>query len=178
VNLFQKIPAHLEESWVCGKVCVALQYSVFTPSSGWQHYSELALQILQTACDDATIAHILCLRDFAETTNEEQALILKWVPCYIFLNTDVGHDHNNTLVQNQCASLAFVVLLKLVGLVNSRNAPDGSWINSVERVMQLLNLALAHQSYAHKEWATLEGRVHDCNSMKHFRQIGGYPGME
>jgi hypothetical protein len=35
-------------------------------------------------------------------TNEEHALILKWVPCYIFLSTDEGHDHKTTLVQNQC----------------------------------------------------------------------------
>jgi hypothetical protein len=83
-----------------------------------------------------------------------------------------GHDHTNTLVQNECASLAFVLFLKLAGIVNNHDAPDGSWINSVERIMQLLNLGTAHQSHAREECATLEGLVHGCNSMKRLRQIG------
>jgi hypothetical protein len=52
----------------------------------------------------------------------------------------------NTLLQNMAASVAFVELLQLHVLVNNRNAPDGSWVNSIERCMNLLNLALAHQN--------------------------------
>jgi hypothetical protein len=68
---------------------VPLKDSVFTPSSGWQHYAELALQILQTACDDGTVARIICLQDFAEMPNEEQALIFKWVPCVVVKESEL-----------------------------------------------------------------------------------------
>jgi hypothetical protein len=66
----------------------------------------------------------------------------------------------------------FVELLQMHALVNNRNAPDGSWINSVERCMNIMNLGLAHQSYARGECNTRESLVKSWSIMKALRDLG------
>jgi hypothetical protein len=91
---------------------------------------------------------------------------------FISVESDV-----NTLLKNINASVAFVELLQLSALVNNRNAPEGSWINSVKRFMNIINLGLAHQSYAGNECNTLEYLVKSCSSMKALRDLGGHDEM-
>jgi hypothetical protein len=111
------------------------------------------------------------LRQFMEMKEEDKNELLAFVPVVVLIIHDGGHDHKNTLIQNIAASVAFVELLQLHALVNNRNAPDGSWINSVERCMNILNLGLAHQSYARDECNTRESLVKSCSSMKVLRDL-------
>jgi hypothetical protein len=83
----------------------------------------------------------------------------------------------NTLLQNISASVAFVELLQLSPLVNNRNAPYASWINSVKSCMNIIYLGLAHKSYADGECNTLEYLVKSCPSMKPLRDLGGHDKM-
>jgi hypothetical protein len=136
-----------------------LNYSVFEASDRWKHYAELALQLLQVSCSDANVEKVQLLRDFTMLPNDIRTDILKYVPCYVFLSPDGGSDHNNTLVQNQAAPLALVLFLKIAGLVNNRNVPDDSWINCVDRAMQLLNIGIAHQSVERDKCHAMEQAV-------------------
>jgi hypothetical protein len=88
-----------------------------------------------------------------------------------------AESDDNTLLQNISASVAFVELLQLSALVNNRNTPYGSWINSVKRCMNIIYLGLAHNSYADGERNTLEYLVKSCPSMKALRDLGGHDEM-
>jgi hypothetical protein len=99
------------------------------------------------------------LRQFMEMKEEDNNELLSFVPVVVFIRHDGGHDQKNTMLQNIAAPVAFVELLQLYALVNNRNAPDGSWINSVERCIKILNLGLVHQSYARDECTTRESLV-------------------
>jgi hypothetical protein len=92
-----------------------------------------------------------------------------------FFISDESDD--STLLQNISGSVAFVELLQLSALVNNRNAPYGSWINSVKRCMNIIYLVLAHQSYADGECKILEYLVKSCSSMKALRDLGGHDEM-
>jgi hypothetical protein len=112
------------------------------------------------------------LRQFMEMKEEDKNELLAFVPVVVFIRNDGGHDHKNKMLQNIASSVAFVELLQLHALVNNRNAPDGSWSNSVERCMNILILGLAHQSYALDECNTREYLVKSCSSMKALRDLG------
>jgi hypothetical protein len=71
------------------------------------------------------------LLQFMEMKEEDKNEVLAFVPVVVFIRHYDGHDHKNTLLQNIAASVDFVELLQLHALVKNRNAPDGSWINSV-----------------------------------------------
>jgi hypothetical protein len=172
VNLFQEIPSRLEQSWVQGQIKVTLNDSVFNGSHGMKHYAELALQILQRAARRHGKIMFENLRQFMEMKEEDKNELLAFVPVVVFIRHDGGHDHKNTLLQNIAALVAFVELLQLHALVNNRNAPDGSWINSVECCLNILNLGLDHQSYARDECNTQEYLVKSCSSMKALRDLG------
>jgi hypothetical protein len=124
-----------------------------------KHYAELALQILQRAARRHGKIMFENLRQFMEMKEEDKNELLEFVPVVVFIIHDGGHDHKNTLLQNIAVSVAFVELLQLHALVNNRNAPDRSWINSVECCMNILNLGLAHQSCARDECNTRESVV-------------------
>jgi hypothetical protein len=83
-----------------------------------------------------------------------------------------GHDHKNTLLQNIAAPVACFELLQLHALVNNHNASDGSWINSANHCMNILNLGLAHWSYARDECNTRSYLAKIYSSMKAQRDLG------
>jgi hypothetical protein len=172
VNLFHKIPSRLEQSWVQGQIKVTLNESVFNGSHGMKHCAELALHILQRAAHRHGKIMFENLRKFMEMKEEDKNDLLAFVPVVVFIRHDGGHDHKNTLLQNIAASVAFAELLQLHVLVNDRNAPDGSWINSVERCMNIINLSPAHQSYSRDECNTRESLVKSYSSMKALRDLG------
>jgi hypothetical protein len=150
---------------------VKLSDSVFNGSHGMKHYVELALQILQQAAHRHDKMMFENLRQFMEMKEEDKNELLAFVPVVVFIRHDGKHDHKNTLLQNIAASVAFFELLQLHALVNNRNAPDGSCINSVERCMNILNVGLAHQSYARDECNTRESLVKSCSIMKALRDL-------
>jgi hypothetical protein len=142
----------LEESWVTGQVKVTLNDYVFNGSYGMKHYAELTLQIIQKASRRKSVGS-----DTPPThryAHQPKKALLKYVPDIVLIRHDGGHDHKNRLLQNIAASMAIIEFLQLHVCVNKRNAPDGSWVNIIERCMNLLNLAIAHQSYARDECAT------------------------
>jgi hypothetical protein len=151
---------------------VTLNDSVLNGSHGMKHYAELALQILQRSAHRHGKIMFENLRQFMEIKEEDKSELLAFVPVVVFIRYDGGHDHKNTLLQNIAASVAFGELLQLHALVNNFNAPDGSWSNSVERCMNILNLGLAHQSYARDECNTRKYLVKSCSSMKALRDLG------
>jgi len=57
---------------------------------------------------------------------------------------DRGSYHKNANIQNLAVQVGLVDLLELHILVCNRNAPDGSWVNSVEHMTMLLKLSLQH----------------------------------
>ena len=64
-----------------------------------------------------------------------KAAIMEKVPSVLVISTDGGTDHRNTLLQVKSAMLALSLFLEIDMTVFFRNAPDGPWTNTVERVM-------------------------------------------
>ena len=97
---------------------------------------------------------------------------MKFIPSVIFISTDGGSDHKNTNIQNQAAMLGIVLLLDLFFCIGNRNAPDGSWINAVERIMSLLNISLQWCSFERNKITDIEieNLVSKCNSMTELRE--------
>ena len=175
VNLFQTVPEEIGHSWVRGKVYVTLNDSVFESSSGWKHAAQLCLQLIEKACLRANVDIITNLRDFKyNITDTHREMLLKFIPSVIFISTDGGSDHKNTNIQNQAAMLAVVLILDLYICIANRNAPDGSWINSVERIMSLLNLGLQWCAFERNKITdtAIEDIVSKCNSITELREKG------
>jgi hypothetical protein len=168
-NLHQIIPARLEASWVTCQVKVTFNDSAFNGSYGMKHYSDLALQILQRASQQKSVSSdtptLISSRQFIYMQSNQKEALLKYVPAVLFI-------HKKTLLQNIAALVAFIELLPLHVCVNNRNAPYGSWVNSTEHCMNLLNLVLAHQYYARDECAMQEHMFKLCTSMKAVRDLG------
>jgi hypothetical protein len=116
-------------------VKVTLNDSVFNGSYGMKHFADLALQILQRASPRQSLGRdtqtITSLRQLLDRPSNQREAFLKYVPEVVFILHDGGHDHNNSLLQNIAALLALFELLQLHVCVNNRNAPDGSWVNSI-----------------------------------------------
>jgi hypothetical protein len=60
----------------------------------------------------------------------------------LVVKTDGGPDRNNTFVSVQLAFFALAIELDLTCLILMRTTPGQSYVNPVERVMSVLNLAL------------------------------------
>jgi hypothetical protein len=64
--------------------------------------------------------------------------------------TNGGPDHNILFINVQLSWLAYFILVGADSLVDGRTTPTQSWTNPVERVMSVLNLALANCALARK----------------------------
>jgi hypothetical protein len=93
------------------------------------------------------------------------------VPFLLLLQTDGGPDHNLMFVRTQLALVAmFLELEEIDHLVVLRGCPQGSYLNTVERGMSILNLGLQHCSIKRgrmPNWA--EKRVQSASTMKEIR---------
>ena len=156
VNLFQDIPSHIDKSWVTRDVAVILNDSIFSPGNHFQHMAQLAMQILNQACNEADAKGGTWKVKFWDVC------LLSWFyPLMV-----VGITKIQVSVQNQAAQLSFLLLLDLYVHICNRNALDGSWVNSVERIMSLLNLRLQRIAYRDMcATAKVEKMVHQCNRM-------------
>jgi hypothetical protein len=114
---------------------------------------------------------ITSLHQFINMRIGQKEALLKYVPAVVFTCHDGGHDHKNTLFHNIAASVALIELLQLHACINNCNAPDGLWVNTKERCMNLLNLSLVHQSYARDECAIREYLAKSYTSMKVLRDL-------
>jgi hypothetical protein len=93
------------------------------------------------------------------------------VPLLLLHQTDGGPDHNLQFLRTQLALVAmFLVLRDMDHLVVIRGAPQGSYLNTVERGMSILNLGLQHVSIKRGEMARwAEKRVQSASTMKEIR---------
>ena len=96
------------------------------------------------------------------------------------LFTDGGPDHRPTLLSVQLALIALFRRLNLDMLVAARTAPGHSFVNPVERIMSLLNIALYGVALERSKMsAQFESVLSGCNSMSEIRNTAASnPGME
>ena len=122
VTLFVNMPDEIDGSFFNGGADgdgenrVVLRDAVFYPSNVCRHSAQLV------------------------ATMEDRYPDTK--PAVLFLQTDVGPDHNISFLKTCLALLATFVKIDLDHFVAIRGAPHGSWLNTVERSMPILNLEL------------------------------------
>ena len=148
------MPDSIEGSFYRGKVHVGVKDSVFQPSSGARHATELA-EVLKSS--------------------ENINLIL-------LLYTDGGPDHRLTFLSCQLALLAlFLELfleLDLDMLCAVRTPPYNIWKNPVERIMPILNIALQGVGMM-RNTTDFEPQIKTANNMKQVKQlVEENPGFE
>ena len=107
------LPEDVDKSFCRGSVTVFLGDSTFQPSSPFRHAASVR-------------------RLFAN--QDERPVLLVF--------TDGGPDHRLTYHSVQASLIALFRAMNLDLLVAARCAPGNSWVNPVERIMCLLNLAL------------------------------------
>ena len=93
-------------------------------------------------------------------------------PYVLLLQTDGGPDHNIKFVRTKLAMIALFFKMDLDHLVVIRGAPNGSYLNKVERGMSTLNLGLQHVALVRKtmpDWA--ENGISSAGSMKEVRKF-------
>ena len=89
----------------------------------------------------------------------------------LFVKTDGGPDRNCTFVAVQLAYLCLALELDLDMLVLLRTAPGQSYVNPVERVMSVLNLAFQGLALAREECeAKTDAALKTANGIKAVRQ--------
>ena len=112
VSLGVEIPESIDESFYRGQVSVVLNDAVFQASSPFRHAASLR-QLIQA--------------------NPKPILLLF---------TDGGPDHRLNYESVKMSLVSVFKACNLDQIVAARCAPGQSWVNPVERVMSLLNLAL------------------------------------
>lgn len=151
VTLFGNIPDEIDGSFFGGgadgdgEIRVVLRDAVFDPSNVFCHSAQL----------------VAAMEDRYPDTK----------PAVLLLQTDGGPDHNITFLKTRLALLATFVKLDLDHFVAIRGAPHGSWLNTVERAMSILNLGLMNVALKRgvmSGWA--EREVRGIGSMKGIRE--------
>ena len=125
-----------------GQVTVSLKDSVLQPSSPFRHAVEMK-ELLQSCANPV-----------------------------LMIFSDGGPDHRLTYHSVQLSLIALFFMLDVDLLIAVRTAPGHSWVNPVERLMSLLNLA--YQNVAHsREYcsADVEQKLKRCNSMADIRKL-------
>ena len=138
VSLVCDIPESVESSFYRGTVVVHPKDGIFYPSSALRHAWELI--------------DVLHLKHGVE------------VPPILGLYTDGGPDHNPTHSSVQLALITAFRKLNLDSLIAVRTAPGGSFINPVERIMSLLNLAMQGVTLEKKKVGSLWRRFYNYAS--------------
>ena len=143
VALAIDIPDSITESFYRGKVFVGVKDAVFSPSSPLLHSHEVI--------------------DIIDQLHSVQPILAVY--------TDGGPDHRPTFLSVQLSWIALFRKLKLDMLIAVRTAPGQSFINPVERVMSLLNVALygvsLERTRMDDQYETILGR---CSSVSEIRE--------
>ena len=126
--------------------------AIFSPSSALKHYQEVI--------------------DILDKTRQIQPILA--------LFTDGGPDHRPTLLSVQLALIALFRRLNLDMLIAARTDPGHSFVNLVERIMSLLNIALYGVALERSKMSEqFESVLRRCNSMSEIRNTAASnPGME
>jgi len=153
VALAIDIPDSITESFYRGKVFVGVKDAVFSPSSPLMHSQEVIDIIDQ----------------------------LHHVRPVLAIFTDGGPDHRPTFLSVQLSWIALFRKLDLDMLIAARTAPGQSYINPVERVMSLLNIALYGVSLERTKMDDrYETVLSRCSSMSDIRENANkyYKGLK
>ena len=148
VTLVIDVPPSTTESFYRGKVYVHVKDTIFSSSTPQAHGCELEV--------------ILAASSSGKSGN---------VPPILAIYTDGGPDHRTTYGSVQTSLLGIFKRYDLDMLVACRTAPGQSFINPVERIMSLLNLALNGVALERSEMsANKELVMRRCNSMADIRE--------
>lgn len=156
-----------------GEITVTLNDATFHKSDVFVHTAQLLLD--------------LRTRPAAPGSNESAADELM----VLLLQTDGGPDHNLTFLRSRLALLGLFLLLDVDAMNILRGAPQGSALNTVERSMAILNLALCDlallrgtmPSWAEKLVANLNSMnevrdAHEKNELKRKQRVKTLENME
>ena len=146
------IPDSITESFYRGRVFIDVRDAIFSPSSALKH------------------SHVVI--DILDKTHQIQPILA--------LFTDGGPDHRPTLLSVHLALIALFLRLNLDMLVAARTAPGHSFVNPVERIMSLFNIALYSVALERSKMSEqFESVLRRCNSMSEIRNTAASnPGME
>lgn len=147
------IPTDRDGTFYQGKVHVIYKYSVFQPSSPWRHAVEIQSLLHNDTGEMGAMNPIL------------------------LIFSDGGPDHRVTY---HSVKLALILIFKnqdLDILVAGRTAPGHSWINPVERIMSILNIAMQNAALARTECnSDIEHILKSANSMADIRKKAEHVG--
>lgn len=141
VSLICQIPESADASFYRGHIYVHPKDAIFYPSSALRH------------------AWDICDQKFGDR-----------IPPVLGIYSYGGPDHNPTHASVQLAHIAVFMKLDLDILIAVRTAPGGSYLNPVERIMSILNIALQGVALERgKMTEALEKVMSNCNSMADVR---------
>lgn len=170
VTLLGNIPDEIEGSFYSGgpdgtgEIHVTLRDATFDPSNVFDHCAQLYTILLnqeKSKLDDDSVVNS------EEQTELERLTSLQ----VLLLQTDGGPDHNLSFLRTKMALVALFVVLDVDHLVALRGAPHGSYLNTVERCMSLLNLGLQNLALKRRQMAPwAEEAVANIQSMASVRK--------
>ncbi len=126
-----------------GQIHVVLRDATFQPSDIFDHCAQLfsTIKTKYEVRDRGSMASPSSASDI-----EQDGIQIDQTLNALLLQTDGGSDHNITFLRTQLALVGlFITLMEEFGLdhfVAIRGAPHGSWLNTVERSMSILNFGL------------------------------------
>ena len=146
VYLQSTVPFSADKSFCRGKVTVIVNDNVLQPSSPMRHAAALMTMLRSRYADS------------------QPPMLLKY--------SDGGTDQGNTLESVKCSLIAVFKLLNLYMIIAARCAPGQSWINTAERVILLLNIALQNCALERQPCSdAIEGAIARCSGMQSLGEV-------
>ena len=134
------------DSFYRGQVTVTLKDSVFEASSPFRHAQEI-LEYIQDCSDTKSILQVY---------------------------SDGGPDHRLVYHSVKLSLIAVFKKLNLDMLIAARTAPGHSWVNPVERIMSILNLAYQNMALNREETTSdIEHEIRKTNGLASLRKVKG-----
>jgi hypothetical protein len=163
MTLFMTTPLESRESWRTGKVTCSLKDCATQRSSPMRHSVEFIQQCRKQVERDDQILFENPLSLPLEDTS---------LPFILVQRSDGGADRNTKNASVIVASIHTFLQLNLDALVAMVTAADLSYVNEVEGVMPVANLALQNQSFERKKMSVAyEALFKNANSGAQIRDI-------
>jgi hypothetical protein len=163
MTLFMTTPLASRDSWRTGKVTCSLKDCATQRSSPMRHSLEFIEQCRKQVAHDDQILSANSLSSQLENTS---------MPFILVQRSDGGADRNTKNASVIVASIHTFLRLNLDVLVAMVTAADISYVNEVEGVMPVANLALQNQSFERKKMSVEHEKVFKhANSGAQIREI-------
>lgn len=164
VTLIMDIPREMDDPWLRGDVYVSLKNAVFEPSTAMRSVSE--------------VLHLLrFLRDRGPAEKRSLVVDLEGqIRSILLAITDGGSEHRSTFASVWIALSCLFRGGDFDYVCFLRTCPGQSWMNFVERIMSILNIALSgvvvmREAIDQDRGGALERAVAGCGSMKDLRAL-------